>query len=134
MCLLGPLSNVYVFIFCFVFVSLFAPCSKQNPSSLNSDRTSSASCSGRHGVPTIGPSRKFHIYVKVKVLVAQSCPILCHPCTVTHQAPLSMEFSRQEYWSGLPFLSPGNLPNQVIEPGSPALQADYLMSESCVFK
>ena len=129
-CLLGPLSNVYVFIFCFVFVSLFVPRSKQNPSSLTSDRTS-APCSGRHGVPTIGPSRKFHMCVQVKVWVTQSHPILCHPWTVAHQAPLSMEFSRQDYWSGLPFLSPGNLPNQVIEP---ALQADYLMSESCIFK
>ena len=41
-----------------------------------------------------------------------------------HQAPLSMGFSRQEYWSGLPFPSPGYLPNPGIEPGSPALQAE----------
>ena len=40
-----------------------------------------------------------------------------------------MEFSRQEYWSGLPFPSPGDLPNAGIEPGSPALQADALTSE-----
>ena len=40
-----------------------------------------------------------------------------------------MEFSRQEYWSGLPFPSPGNLPNPGIKPGSPALQADSLLSE-----
>ena len=40
-----------------------------------------------------------------------------------------MEFSRQEYWSGLPFLSPGDLPNPGIEPGSPALQADSLPTE-----
>ena len=46
------------------------------------------------------------------------------------QAPLSMEFSRQEYWSGLPFPSPGDLPNPGIEPGSPALQADSLPTES----
>ena len=52
------------------------------------------------------------------------------PWTVAYQAPLSMEFSRQEYWSGLPFLSPGDLPNPGIEPGSPALQADALPSES----
>ena len=51
------------------------------------------------------------------------------PWTVVRQAPLSMEFSRQEYWSGLPFPSPGNLPNPEIEPGSPALQADSLQSE-----
>ena len=44
-------------------------------------------------------------------------------------APLSMGFSRQEYWGGLPFSSPGDLPNPGIEPGSPALQADTLPSE-----
>ena len=44
--------------------------------------------------------------------------------TVAYQAPLSMEFSRQEYWGGLPFPSPGNLPGPGIEPGSPALQAN----------
>ena len=49
--------------------------------------------------------------------------------TVAHQAPLSMEISRQEYWSGLPFPSPGDLPNPEIESGSPALQADSLLSE-----
>ena len=43
------------------------------------------------------------------------------PGTVAYQAPLSMGFSRQEYWSGLPFLSPGYLPSPGIEPGSPAL-------------
>ena len=50
----------------------------------------------------------------------------CSPWTV---APLSMEFSRQEYWSGFPFPSPGDLPNTGIEPGSLALQADSLLSE-----
>ena len=50
--------------------------------------------------------------------------------TVAHQAPLSMRFSRKEYWSGLPFPSPGDHPNTGIEPGSPALQADSLLSES----
>ena len=51
------------------------------------------------------------------------------PWTVAYQAPLSMGFSRQEYWSGLPFPSPGDLPNPGIEPGSPALQTDALPSE-----
>ena len=51
------------------------------------------------------------------------------PWTIAYQAPQSMEFSRQEYWSGLPFPSPGDLPNTGIEPGSPALQADALQSE-----
>ena len=49
--------------------------------------------------------------------------------TVAYQFPPSMGFSRQEYWSGLPFPSPGYLPNQGIEPRSPALQADVLPSE-----
>ena len=51
------------------------------------------------------------------------------PWTVACQAPLSMAFSRQEYWSGLPFPPPGNLPNPGIEPMSLALQADSLPSE-----
>ena len=52
--------------------------------------------------------------------------------TVAHQVPLSVGFSRQEYWSGLLFLSPGNLPNPGVEassPVSPALQADFLLLE-----
>ena len=51
------------------------------------------------------------------------------PWTVTYQSPLSMGFSRQEYWSGLPFPSPGDLADPGIEPGSPAFQADALTSE-----
>ena len=51
------------------------------------------------------------------------------PWTVAHQAPLSMGFSRQEYWSGLPFPSPEDLPDPGIEPRSPALQTDALTSE-----
>ena len=51
------------------------------------------------------------------------------PWTVACQAPLSLEFSRQEYWSGLPFPSPGDLPNLGIEPGSPELQADSSLPE-----
>ena len=49
--------------------------------------------------------------------------------TVAHQAPLCMGFSREEYWNGLPFPSPGDLSNPGIEPGSPALQADSLPAE-----
>ena len=51
------------------------------------------------------------------------------PWTVAHQAPPSMEFSRQEYWSGVPFPSPGDLPDPGIKSGSPAFQADSLPSE-----
>ena len=63
------------------------------------------------------------------VLVAQSYPLFVTPWTVAHQAPLSMRFSRQGYWSGVPFPSPGDLSNPGIEPGSPALQADSLPTE-----
>ena len=62
-------------------------------------------------------------------MCAQSYPTLCDPWTVAHQAPLSMGFSRQEYWSGVPFPSPGDLPDPGIEPRSPALRADALTSE-----
>ena len=51
------------------------------------------------------------------------------PWTTAYQAALSLRFSRQGYWSGLPFPSPGHLPNPGIEPGSPALQADSLLTE-----
>ena len=56
--------------------------------------------------------------------VAKLCPTLATPWNVACQAPLSMGFSRQEYWSGLPFPSPGDLPDPGIKPGSPALQTD----------
>ena len=76
------------------------------------------------------PKLYFHKHAhceKVKVLVAQLCLTLCNPMD---QAPKSMGFSRQEYWSGLPFPSPRNLRNPGIEPMSPTLQADSLPSES----
>ena len=52
---------------------------------------------------------------KVKVLVTQSCPTLVTPWTVACQAPLSMDFSRQEYWGGLPLSFPGDLPNPGVK-------------------
>ena len=55
-------------------------------------------------------------------LVAKSCLTLATPWTVDHQAPLSMGFTRQYYWSGLSFLSPGDLRDPGVEPRSPALQ------------
>ena len=61
--------------------------------------------------------------------VPQLCPTVCDPWTVAHQAPPSVGFSRQEYWSGLPFPFPGDLPNPGIELRSPTLQADTLTSE-----
>ena len=64
----------------------------------------------------------------MKVLVAQSCPTHCNSvyCSLPGS---SVGFSRQEYWSGLPFPSSGDLPDSRIEPGSPALQVDSLLSK-----
>ena len=58
------------------------------------------------------------------------CPTPCIPWTGTHQGFLSMEFSRQEHWSGLAFPSPGDLPDPGVRPESPALWADSLPSEA----
>ena len=81
-----------------------------------------------HRLPClVFPFNTYLLKSKVKVLVAQSCLTLCDP--MDHQAPLSMEFSRQEYWSGLPFPSPGLLPSPGIKPRSPAFRADSLSSE-----
>ena len=65
---------------------------------------------------------------QVKVKSLSRVRLFATPWGVTYQAPLSVGFSRQEYWSGVPFPSPGDLPNPGIEPGSPALWADALPS------
>ena len=65
-------------------------------------------------------------------LSSVSCSVVSNsvtPWTIAHQIPLSMGFSRQEYWSGLPCPSPGDLPDPGTEPGSSILQADSLLSE-----
>ena len=62
-------------------------------------------------------------------LVARLCSTLVTPWTIACQAPLSMGFSRQEYWNGLPFPSPEDLPDPGIEPRSRALQVDSLPTE-----
>ena len=67
--------------------------------------------------------------VKVKVKSLSRVQLFATPWTIAHQASPSMGFSRQEYWSGLPVPSPGDLPNPGIEPRSPALQADALTFE-----
>ena len=69
----------------------------------------------------------FEIEIEVKSL--SRVQLFATPWTVAYKAPLSVEFSRHECWSGWPFPSPGDLPNPGIEPGSPALQADALPSE-----
>ena len=70
-----------------------------------------------------------YIYIYIYILVAKSCLTLAPPWPVAHQAPLSMGFLRQEYWTGLPLPPPGDLPDPGIEPRSPALQADSLPTE-----
>ena len=66
--------------------------------------------------------------VKVKVKLLCCVQLFVTPWTVAYLSPQSMEFFRQEYWSGLPFPSPGDLPNPGIEPGSSALQAAALLT------
>ena len=67
--------------------------------------------------------------MKVKVKLLSHVRLFVTPCTVAYQAPQFMEFSRQEYWNGLPFPSPWGLPDPGIEPRSPALWADTFPSE-----
>ena len=62
-------------------------------------------------------------------VVTKSYLTLATQWTIAPQVPLSTGFSRQEYWSGLPFSSPGDLPDPGIEPGSPAVQADSFLTE-----
>jgi len=73
--------------------------------------------------------RRWGLPSEVKVKSLSRVRLFATLWTVACQAPLSMGFSRQEYWSGLPFPSPGDLPNPGIEPRSPALQADALTSD-----
>ena len=70
-----------------------------------------------------------HRIWKVKVRSLSHVQLFAAPWTVAHQTPPAMEFFRQEYWSGLPFPSPVDLPDQGIKPGSPASRADALPSE-----
>ena len=78
----------------------------------------------------LSPSLKFSV---VAVQSLSRVRLFATLWTVAFQAPLSMGLSRQEYWSGLPFPSPGDLPNQGIEPGSPALQADPLSHQGSTY-
>ena len=78
---------------------------------------------------TLAPASGTRQVSEVKVKSLSRVPLFATPWTVAHQALPSMGFSRQEYWSGLPFPSPGDLPDPGIEPRCPALQADTLISE-----
>ena len=89
-----------------------------------------------HPHENLGGRHFYHTHLETKTVrpagggvVIKSHLTLATPWTVASQAPLPMGFSRQEYWSGLPFPSLGDLPNPGNEPGSPALQADSLTTE-----
>ena len=79
-------------------------------------------------LPLAPPGKPAYKEVVVGQLLSR-VRLFATPWTVAHPASPSMGFSRQEYWSGLPFPSPGDLPDPGIEPGSPALEADSLTSE-----
>ena len=89
-----------------------------------------------HQVCTLFSTTSLFIAKIIIIIYCELCQSLIRvrlcvtPCTVAHRAPLSMGFSRQEYWSGLACPSPGDLPDPGIKPGSPARQADSLPSES----
>ena len=74
--------------------------------------------------PSLENFEHYFASVESESEVAQLCPTPLTPWTVSHQAPSSMEFSRQEYWSGLSFPSPGDLPDPGIKPVSHSLQTD----------
>ena len=76
-----------------------------------------------------GEPWSWHWMTPMKVKSLSRVRLFATPWTVAYKAPPSMGFSRQEYWSALPFPSPGDLPYPGIEPGSPTLQADTLTSE-----
>ena len=71
-----------------------------------------------------------HIYLKYECAMLSHVQLFAAPWTVACQVPLLIGFSRQEYWSGLPYTLPGDLPNPGIKPRSPTLQVDSLLSES----
>ena len=80
-------------------------------------------------IPAPPPAPPVQWFNQSKVKSLSCVQLFATPWTVAYQAPPSMGFSRQECWSGLPFLSPGDLPDPGIEHGSPTLQADTLLSE-----
>ena len=96
------------------------------------DRThvSYVSCTGRRGsLLLVCPGKPRITERKKKVKSHSRVRFFATPWTVAHQAPPSLGFSRQEYWSGLPFPSPRDLPDPAIKPRSPELQADALPPE-----
>ena len=91
------------------------------------EKTSSIPSLGRSHMPgSRAPQEE-----KVKVKSLSRVRLFVTPWTVAHQAPLSMGFFRQEYWSGLPFPSPGDIPDPAIKPRSPSLTGGFFTAEPC---
>ena len=108
----------------FVFIYLLSASAHKNTGSLQAEPLSA--------LLMVCPQHLRHTLKRVKVKKVKWLGCVrpfANPWNVAYQAPLSMESSRQEYWSGLPLPCPGDLPNPGIKPGSPALQADALPSE-----
>ena len=94
------------------------------PSFLTPSAVYRALCDGDFAYPSKDNELQALLFLD---LVTKSCPTLASSWTVACRAPLPLGFSRHEYWSGLPFPSPGDLPDPGIEPGSLALQAGSLL-------
>ena len=108
------------------------PCPSPTPGVHSNSRPSSQWCHpaiSSSVVPFSSCPQSLPASESMKVKSLSRVWLFASPWTVAYQAPPSMGFSRQECWSGLPFPSPGHLPNPGIEPGSPAFQADALPSE-----
>ena len=78
---------------------------------------------------TLVYSSVFLFVVVAIIQLLSRVPLFETPCTVAHQVPLPMEFSRQEYWGGLPFPTPGDPPDPGIKPTSPALAGRFFTTE-----
>ena len=97
---------------------------------LSSGEVASSGGTAAHSSPVwTGLSANLSYAICCRCLAAKSRPTLTNPWTVARQAPLSMGFPSQEYWSGLPFPSPGDLPDSGIEPASPALAGGVFTTE-----
>ena len=85
----------------------------------------------QNGMHSVQQLKKFLSYTdsRASVLYAHSYQLFATPLTIAHQDSLSMAVSRQKYWSGLPFLTPGELPDPGIEPRSPTLHIGALPTE-----
>ena len=88
----------------------------------------SASQGSRSSLLASGGTLCFCVCVRIRVQSLNRVGLFATPRTVAHQSPLSMEFSREEYWSGLPFPSPGALPFSEMEPASPALASGFFIT------